>query len=600
MSAVSQDRRVWLLEDVRCEMKRGRIRALLRLVSVLALALPILAACARGQATPTPAPSGATPTAGQTPAAVSSPTQAAVTTPTGEKVLRIHEYTYPDVFDPQKSSFSNEIAVLHMNYEGLTRLDKDLNTVPAAAESWEFNQDGTVVTFHLRAGLKYSDGTPLTAERFRYAVERTCDPKTAGEYQSILFDIVGCEEFAGTDPNDQAAYEAARQKLGVEAPDDRTLIVRLTHPAPYFPTIASLWVFYPARKELIEQGGENWWKDPKLQIGNGPFQMVEVVEDQRIRFVANTNYWEGRPKLDAVEIIYQKESSVALEAYKAGQLDMFSPDPSQLPAIKSDPELSKQLVTYPAATTIQLSFNLTKEPFTDKKVREAFAYAFDRKTYCEQIRNGDCTPTLEWIPPGIPGHIGTDTYGFDPAKAKQALAESKYGGPDKLPEIKLTFNSDDPAARPRVEWIAGQYRDILGVNITLEPVDGKTLVAMRKDPSTYPQMTTAGWIQDYPDPQNWLSVYWKCDATFAQRFGYCNKQFDELVTKADQELDQQKRIELYKQAHQILIDDVPGPFLYNPLNIWLVKPSVTGYSPTPSDDAFPGEFASLMTLDIKK
>jgi len=328
--------------------------------------------------------------------------------------------------------------------------------------------------------------------------------------------------------------------------------------------------------------------------------MVEVVEDQRIRFVANTNYWEGRPKLDAVEIIYQKESSVALEAYKAGQLDMFSPDPSQLPAIKSDPELSKQLVTYPAATTIQLSFNLTKEPFTDKKVREAFAYAFDRKTYCEQIRNGDCTPTLEWVPPGIPGHIGTDKNGFDPAKAKQALAESKYGGPDKLPEIKLTFNSDDPAARPRVEWIAGQYRDILGVNITLEPVDGKTLVAMRKDPSTYPQMTMAGWIQDYPDPQNWLSVYWKCDATFAQRFGYCNKQFDELVTKADQELDQQKRIELYKQAHQILIDDVPGPFLYNPLNIWLVKPSVTGYSPTPSDDAFPGEFASLMTLDIKK
>jgi oligopeptide transport system substrate-binding protein len=128
---------------------------------------------------------------------VSSPTQAAVTTPTGERILRIHEYTYPDVFDPQKSSFSNEIAVLHMNYEGLTRLDKDLNTVPAAAESWEFNQDGTVVTFHLRAGLKYSDGTPLTAERFRYAVERTCDPKTAGEYQSILFDIVGCEEFAG-------------------------------------------------------------------------------------------------------------------------------------------------------------------------------------------------------------------------------------------------------------------------------------------------------------------------------------------------------------------------------------------------------------------
>lgn len=413
-------------------------------------------------------------------------------------------------------------------------------------------------------------------------------------------DIVGCQEFAETDPSDQAAYETARQKLGVEAPDERTLIVRLVAPAPYFPTIASLWVFYPARQELIEQGGEDWWKDPKLQIGNGPFQMVEVVEEQRIRFVANANYWEGRPKLDAVEIIYQKESSVALEAYRAGQIDMFSPDPSQLPATKNDPELFKQLVTYPGATTINLSFNLTKEPFTDRKVREAFSYAFDRKTYCEQIRNGDCVPTLEWIPPGIPGHVGIQKYGFDPEKARQALAESSYGGPVKLPEIKLTYNSDDPAARPRVEWIAGQFWEVLGVTITLEPVDGKTLVAMRKDPSTYPQMVFAGWIQDYPDSQNWLSVYWKCDATFAQRFGYCNKQFDEIVTKADQELDQQKRIELYKQAETLLVNDVPGPFLYNVLNTWLVKPYVTGYSPTPSDDAFPGEFASLMTLDIQR
>ncbi|HQY31664.1 MAG TPA: ABC transporter substrate-binding protein, partial [Thermomicrobiales bacterium] len=114
------------------------------------------------------------------------------------KILRVHQVTDPDVVDPQKSSFTNEIAILALNYEGLTRLDSDGNTVPAAAESWEFNADGTVLTFHLRAGLTYSDGSPLTAERFRYAVERTCDPNTAGEYQSILFEIKGCAEFAGS------------------------------------------------------------------------------------------------------------------------------------------------------------------------------------------------------------------------------------------------------------------------------------------------------------------------------------------------------------------------------------------------------------------
>ena len=104
------------------------------------------------------------------------------------------------------------------------------------------------------------------------------------------------------------------------------------------------------------------------------------------------------------------------------------------------------------------------EPFTDKKVREAFAYAFDRETYCDEIRNGDCVPTLSWIPEGVsPARSTPDQYAFDPEAAKQALAESSYGGPESLPEIKMSYNADDPAAQPRVEWVAGSYRDILGV-----------------------------------------------------------------------------------------------------------------------------------------
>src|SRR5918998_1640438 len=113
------------------------------------------------------------------------------------KVLRVHHQVYPDVVDPQKSSFVNEIDILQLVYEGLTRLDTNQETVPAAAESWEYNDDATQITFHLRPDLTYSDGSPLTAENFRYAVERTCDPNTAGEYQSILFEVVGCAEFAG-------------------------------------------------------------------------------------------------------------------------------------------------------------------------------------------------------------------------------------------------------------------------------------------------------------------------------------------------------------------------------------------------------------------
>jgi oligopeptide transport system substrate-binding protein len=526
------------------------------------------------------------------------------------KVLRVHAITDPDVVDPQKSSFSNEIELLTLNYEGLTRQDNDLATVPAAAESWEFNEDGTVLTFHLRAGLTYSDGSPLTAERYRYAIERTCDPNTAGQYQSILFEIVGCAEFAGslTAPVvgegtpaaevDPAAYETTKAALGAKAIDDTTLELTLTHPAPYFPTVASLWVFFPAQQELIEQGGEDWWKDPANQLGNGPFQMTEYAEEQQVTFVANQNYWAGPPKLGGVEIVYQGETAVALEAYRAGDLDIVQVDPQQIPEIQADSELSQQLVQYPVASTYQLNFNLRQEPFTDLKVREAFSLAFDRATYCSVVRNGDCTPTLSWIPPGVPGSIETDKFGFDPEAAVAALAESTYGGPDALPEITLFYNSDDSANTARAEWVAGQYRDILGVTLTLEPTEGTALTALRKEPTTFPQMLlVGGWIQDYPDPQNWLSVYYTCDATFAKRFGYCNEEFDALVSQADQEFDPAKRIELYQQAGQILVDDVSGPFLYNLSNIVLVKPGVTGYTATALDVEYPGQFTSLLTID---
>ena len=531
----------------------------------------------------------------------------------GGKVLRIHHTTDPDVVDPQQSSFSNEIDVLALNYEGLTRSDTNLQTVPAAAESWEYNEDSTVLTFKLREGLTYSDGSPLTAERFRYAVERNCDPNVAGEYQSILFEIVGCEDFANSlAPAEEGAatpeaspvsdaYETAKAALGVKAIDDLTLELTLIQPAPYYHTIAGLWVFFPAKQELIEQGGAEWWKDPALQLGNGPFQMTQYEEEQLIAFEANENYWGGRPKLDGIEYVYQGESAVALEAYNAGDLDIVQLDPQQLPAVQADPALSAELVSYPVASTYNLAFNLTQEPFDDIKVREAFSYAFDRETYCTVIRSGDCTPTLSWIPEGIPGAIESDKFGFDPEAAVAALAESSYGGPEGLPEIRMFYNSDDAANTARAEWVAGAYRDVLGVEIVLEPTEGTALTALRKDPSTFPQMLlVGGWIQDYPDPQNWLSVYWKCDATFAQRFGYCNEEFDELVNQADVETDQAKRTALYEQASQILVDDVPGPFLYNLSNNVLIKPGVTGYEATALDVEWPGQFTSLLTLDVER
>ena len=272
------------------------------------------------------------------------------------EVLRVHHITYPDVVDPQKSSFTTEIDILALVYEGLTTLNTNQETIPATAESWEYNDDATQITFHLRPDLKYSDGSPLTAENFRYAVERTCDPVTAGEYQSILFEIVGCAELAGlsTDEAGEAreytpeAYEAAKAALGAKALDDRTLQLELTNPAPYYHTVAYTWVFYPVKKEIVDADPENSWKAAENHIGNGPFTVTSIAEDQEWTFAANDNYRLGRPLLDAIEYVYVEDSAVALEAYRAGDLDIVQLESPQIPEVQADPDLAEAYVSYPS------------------------------------------------------------------------------------------------------------------------------------------------------------------------------------------------------------------------------------------------------------
>jgi oligopeptide transport system substrate-binding protein len=301
-----------------------------------------------------------------------------------------------------------------------------------------------------------------------------------------------------------------------------------------------------------------------------------------------------------MEMVYVPDAALALEAYEAGDLDTLQVDSSQIPAIQADPTLSAEYLAIPGTNTAGLFFDMKRPPFDEKAVREAFAYAFDRETWCQDVRNGDCVPTTTWVPAGVPGSIASDAYAFDPDKARQALAASSYGGPDALPPIEYVYVSDIPEEKPRAEWIAGQYRDILGVELTLVPMEQKAWVSSINDPENFPQLTGLGWIQDYPDPQNWLSLLWSCGAFFANTSGYCNPEFDELVQTADQSLDPETRIGIYEEAHHLLLADVPAVFTGNDANVFLVKPYVSGYQTTPSDVEWPGEWASALTLDVER
>jgi oligopeptide transport system substrate-binding protein len=605
-------------------MKRHNQRGRLIVALLLALILPILAACGGGQPSAeapaaSPVPAASAPDATQAPAstqATAAPEAGAPATavpaadaPTtggsGDGKLRIAASlgTWPDTIAPQKASFSNEIAILLLNYEGLTRFDKDLKTVPAAAEKWEYNQDATQVTFHLRDGLKYSDGSPLTAQDFVLAVYRTLDPHNPGDYQTALSMIKGAEAIINTEvPTDEAKLADLDKALGVKATDDKTLVFDLSQPTPYFHTLAGTWVIFPAKQDLIDKGGEQWYEDPANQIGNGPFQIASIDKAANlITFKANENYWAGKPKLDAVEFTYIQDLSVALQAYKSDEVDIIVPDPNDVPTIKADPVLGKEYKEYAGACTRTVTFNLTKPPFDNKKVREAFAYAFDREGYVRDALKDTDIPTLTWIPPGYPGNDPSETrYNLDPAKAKQLLAEAGYPNGEGLPEIKYAYGSNNPANQPRAEYIAQMYQKNLGISIIPDPIENTTLVNMRKDVATFPQSTAGGWCADYPDPQNWLSIYWHSSTTFAKNTGYINPEVDKLLEQADIEVDATKRAQMYDQAQKIMIGDVAEVMRSVSKNYFLIKPYVKGLDFTPQDSDYAGEMTSLFNVTVEK
>jgi oligopeptide transport system substrate-binding protein len=504
----------------------------------------------------------------------------------------------------------NEIAVLKMSYEGFTRQDGKLDTVAAAAESWEYNDDATQLTFTLRPGLTYSDGSLLNAARFEYSLHRNIDPATAGEYAAITDDILGAgawrtctescdDEKAVVDDSVKASHADGAACTGYDDEACNTFTIKFPQPAPYFHVVASLWVTFPAKQELIEAGGENWWLDAANHVGNGPFIMTNLEQGVNIHFVPNDSYWGGAPTYD-LDYAFIQDTAVAFEAYKNNELDINALSAEDLGTVQADPVLSKEAHIYPGSCTFAMMFHQQKAPFDDPEVRKAFAYALDRAGWVTDVLKGLGSPTLTWIPKGFPGYQDGETrLGFDAAKAVSTLTDAGYkvengqllGKDGKAIEITDTF-SDTPRNRTRNEWLVAKWKEVLGIDVKLNPVESTTYTALTKDIATTPQMFILGWCADYPDPQNWLSVYWKTGA-FGERIGYSNPDLDAIMTQADGELDTAKRAELYTQAQDMLVGGSPVAFMWNNVNAYLVKPWVSGIQETPMDADFTGAMVPL-------
>jgi oligopeptide transport system substrate-binding protein len=503
----------------------------------------------------------------------------------------------PDTIDPQKESFVNEVAQTMMVFEALMTFDpKTLKPIPGAAKDQpKVSSDGLTYTYTLRDGLKYSDGSALTPKDFAFGFARLCDPNVAGDYAFTGYVIVGCEDYNSMDPKKATPAElaAAKAKLGITT-SGQDITFKLTEQAPYFNAIAALWVGVPSRESDVTKGGDKW-TEPTTFIGNGPFKLTDWKHNEKMVFERNDNY-RNPAKLKRWTKVMINENAVAFAAYRNNELDLVGVAAEQLRTVDADPDLKAQVRDVPGSCTFYYGFNTQKTPFTDTKVRQAFAKSFDRAAYISDVQKLG-TPAESFMPPGMPGYDKDDhNQKFDVTAAKAALASSTFAGKPEMTGIKFTYSSS-AAAKTRVEWAQQQWKTNLGVDVILDPVDRTTYTQLVKKPETTPALFLLGWCADYPDQQDWLTTVFISNSTVTH-VGWKNTQYDTLVKQADKEPDAKKRDDLYLQAQKLLTQEAPVAFLYYDASKYLLKPYVHGITDT-AMDFLPGIF-DITNISVSK
>ncbi len=475
----------------------------------------------------------------------------------------------PMELDPALSPAS---AVSYIGYlfSGLVRINPQLQTVPDLAESWTISPDGTVYTFKLRDGLKFSNGDPLTAQDVKDSWERTTDPKLKSTTaKTYLGDIVGVKEKIAGD---------ADEISGVKVIDDLTLEVTIDGPKPYFLAKIAYPTGYVYDVEQANGSDDNWMFNPN---SSGPYVVKEHIEREAFVFERNENFYTLPP---VKYVVFLASSGVSrLSLYKDGVIDLvYLGGEDALQARKADDPLHSQLQTVTSLCTDMVQMNNTLPPFDDPNVRLAFARAVDRDGFVETLTQNVDIPALSILPPAMPGFSPDNVIaGFDAAAAKEALAASQYAG--NLPEVVLTASGYGDSNRDDVNALVKMWQDNLGVKVKVVYVDPTNLTEAAREQNAH--MVVYGWCADYPDPENFLDILYHTGSDFNVG-NYTNPAVDALLEQARTEVDPAARIQLYQQAEAMLLGDVAVIPLANGVTDVLVSPRLIGYIQPPMHSSF--------------
>ena len=492
---------------------------------------------------------------------------------TGEKILSVQIGPDPETIDPALNSAVDGGNMLLHSFECLLTIAEDGTIAPGQAETWSVSEDGLTWTFNLREGLKWSDGSDLTANDFVYSWKRVCDPLTAAPYaETVLGMVAGYEE----------AIAGNLDALQVVAEDDLTLVVTLANPCPYFDSLAAFATLSPVQQATIEANGDSWAVSPETYISNGSFYVSEWVPGSHILMSKNPYYWNADAiKLDGIKFNLIEDANASYSAYQTGEVLMIKDVPTEeIPSLEGNAEFHVE----PIIGTYYISLNTEREPFDNPLVRKALSLAIDREYVAGTIMQGTYSAASNFMGPGWSDangeffdnanggqpYIDNSNYEANLEEAKALLAEAGYPNGEGFPAI--TYSTNDSGYHiPVAEYLQQAWGE-LGINVTVDSVEWASFTPMRRN-GEY-DASRNGWVGDYADPSNMLELLYSTNGNNDGK--YNNPDFDAAIETSRTTTDTAARFEALHTAEDILMEDtacIPVAY-YN--DFWLQSEKITG------------------------
>jgi len=468
----------------------------------------------------------------------------------------------PPTLDPAMVQDSTSAQYVVHLFSGLVALNGALEVVPDLASRWEVSEDGRTYVFHLRPEATFQDGRPITAKDFIYSIERACSPRLGSPVAATyLGDIVGVEEYL---------TGRAEHISGLSASSEHMLQIEIDSPKAYFLAKLTYPTAFVVDRAQIEEEGEAWQRRPN---GSGPFVLTELRMD-RIVLARNERYYAGRPALERVEYLLEGGSPITM--YENDELDLVDVPPDEVERI-TDPAnpLHAELDVASELSVSYMGLNTQVPPFDDVAVRQAFAQAIDKTKIADLVLKGTATVARGILPPALPDFDRElEGLAYDPARARQLLASSRYAGDDALPDIVLAVAGTSGHMSPMTKAILSMVEENLGIDMMVEQVEWSHFLRDLNE-QRY-QIFLAGWIADYPDSENFLDILFHSQSSQGHT-GYHNDQVDRLLELARVETDPDRRTALYREAERLIVAEAAWVPLTHGMAHTLVKPYVKGF-----------------------